>query len=86
VYVVASRDKAMPPALATRWRLPEAGGEEVWPDAPGHVRVLNRYFEPIPAELVTLFLTDAGPVAPENLPDLVARGAPAISRLLEMIS
>jgi len=86
VYVVASRDKAMPPALAARWRLPEAAAPEVWPDAPGHIRVLNRYFEPIPAELVTLFLTDAGPVAPEHLPAFVASGAAPLSRLLEMMS
>ena len=85
VYVVASRDKAMPAALAARWRLPEADRAEVWPDAPGHIEVLNRYFEPIPAELVTLFLTDAGPVAPDHLPGLVTRGATAMSRLLEMM-
>ena len=85
VYVVASRDKTMPAELAGRWRLLDAPADEVWPDAPEHVGVVNRYFEPTPNGLATLFLTDAGPIAPEDIAKLIHGSSAAITRLQALL-
>ena len=70
LYVVASRDKALARPLAA-W--PLAPADEVWDRPPAGVVCANPYFEAIPAELATLFLTDAGPVSPVDLPQLSQR-------------
>jgi translation initiation factor eIF-2B subunit delta len=36
----------------------EHPGAELWPDAPSGVRVLNRYFEPVPLELFSSIVTE----------------------------
>ena len=81
VYVVASRDKAMPADLAAAWRSLPAPANEIWAEADPRIAVLNRYFEPTPIELATLFLTDAGPVSPGDLPAIVRQRAKSISDL-----
>jgi translation initiation factor eIF-2B subunit delta len=85
VYVVAGRDKFVPRVLAPRLRLPVAASDEVWPDRFSNVRVENRYFEPTPAELATLVLTDARPVGTSDLPAAVERRTAPITFLLHLL-
>lgn len=40
--------------------------DELWPDAPDKIKVLNRYFEPTPLGLFTAIITEDGAVAPEE--------------------
>lgn len=82
VYVVATRDKFTPAVLSDRIVLPKAPSREVWSEAPSGVAVENRYFETIPAELATLFLTDAGPLPPLDVRSAVERHAARVSLLL----
>ena len=82
VYVVASREKGMPDAVARRWRQSSGPLAEVWPGADPRVRLDNPYFEATPVELATLFLTDVGVVSPESARTLANRGTAAIERLL----
>jgi translation initiation factor 2B subunit (eIF-2B alpha/beta/delta family) len=49
------------------------GPEEVWPDAPKGVEVVNRYFELVPGRLITTFVTDRGTYAPDILRTMLAR-------------
>ncbi len=67
VYVVAARDKFVPASMAARMSLPISAVDEVWPEGPGPIARVNRYFESIPADLATLFLTSAGPLSPSDL-------------------
>jgi len=60
VYVIASRDKFLAPALAPLVRIVEHPAAEVWEGAPSGVTVRNAYFERIPLEWVTSIVTDAG--------------------------
>ncbi len=82
VFVVSARDKALAQALASRWRLPRASGDEVWEAPTPGVAVANPFFESIPADLATLFLTDAGPVPVNDLPSVSDRYSTEIARLL----
>ena len=86
VYVVASREKGMPDAVARRWRPSSGPVAEVWPEADSRVRLVNPYFEATPVELATLFLTDAGVVPPEAARELAGRGAGAVERLLAKLN
>ena len=86
VYVVASRDKTMPEGLAASWRSLPAATQELWPDPPPRVAVENRYFEPTPIELATLFLTDGGPVPPSDIPPLISRRTASVSNLFLKLS
>ena len=83
-YVIAARDKAADPRLAPQ--LTAAGGPaaEVWERPPSGVGVENPYFERIPAELATLFLTDVGPIDPTALVQL-AEPRGELDLLLEVL-
>jgi translation initiation factor 2B subunit (eIF-2B alpha/beta/delta family) len=85
VFVVAASDKACPNILATRWQLPLGDPSEVWPGAPTSVNVENRYFERVPNELATGFLTEVGRLAPADVPALAERGAAGISLVLKAL-
>jgi translation initiation factor 2B subunit (eIF-2B alpha/beta/delta family) len=85
VFVIAASDKACPDILAMRWQMPLGDPSEVWPDAPTSVRVENRYFERVPVELATGFLTEVGRLAPADVPALAARGADGISLVLQAL-
>jgi translation initiation factor 2B subunit (eIF-2B alpha/beta/delta family) len=60
VYVVASREKFLAPALAPLVRIAEHPAAEVWESAPPGVTVRNLYFEKVPLDWVTAIVTDAG--------------------------
>jgi ribose 1,5-bisphosphate isomerase len=63
VFVLATRDKFLPPTLADRLVVAERDPCEVWADAPEGVVVRNPYFERVPLHLVSAILTDAGVLA-----------------------
>ena len=60
VYVVATRDKFVPPGVAAVLQLRQGPAAEVW-DQPSHgVTVRNPYFERVPLTLVWAVLSDGG--------------------------
>lgn len=58
MYCLAPMLKYLPPAFARPDK--EHAVEEVWPDAPAGVKVMNRYFESAPIDLFTDVLTEEG--------------------------
>lgn len=60
VYVAAGRDKFADRRVARLVRIAEHPPEELWDRPPAGVAVRNFYFERVPAELASGFLTDAG--------------------------
>jgi translation initiation factor 2B subunit (eIF-2B alpha/beta/delta family) len=60
VYALAGREKVLAGEAARRLRRPDAAAAEVWPDPPAVIRVRNPYFEPVPASVVTMLITDSG--------------------------
>ena len=53
--------------------------------APPGVSMANPYFEATPAELATLFLMEAGPVAPADLGQLVDRFCGGHANLIRLL-
>ena len=70
VYVVASRDKFVGRAIASRLAIPQKPPAEVWDNAPAGVEVRNLYFEPTPLDLVTSVITDVGVLGSGTIPDV----------------
>ncbi|HJN45182.1 MAG: hypothetical protein QGI10_06955 [Vicinamibacterales bacterium] len=60
VYVVASRDKFVPPGVAALLQLRQGPAAEVWDQPPPGVTVRNPYFERVPLTLVRAVLSDGG--------------------------
>jgi translation initiation factor 2B subunit (eIF-2B alpha/beta/delta family) len=60
LYVVASRDKFVPAAVAARLQIREGAADEVWGDPPAGVTVRNPYFETTPLDLVSAVISDLG--------------------------
>lgn len=85
VYVVSARDKFAPVMLATHLEPAQQDPDEVWPEPPSPILARNLYFEPVPSDLATLFLTDAGPIAPADLPDAVDRRGQDLYLLLSVL-
>ena len=64
-YVLAGSEKFLPdtePAIRQRERPPE----EVLPQAPEGLRVINRYFDTTPLDCVTAIITEEGALTPEK--------------------
>jgi len=70
VFVVASRDKFVPARLDRLVRVPDRPPEEVWAGSPAGVTVVNRYFERVPLEWSTAFITEAGVITPDAVPEV----------------
>jgi len=85
VYVVATRDKAMGRLLEQRQAGVDMAAVEVWADPPSEVAVANPYFERIASELATLFLTEAGPLTPADLPAVAERYGDDIRKLIDVV-
>jgi translation initiation factor 2B subunit (eIF-2B alpha/beta/delta family) len=85
VYVIAARDKALADPLARSWPSPRSSADDVWAAPPTAIHCDNPLFERIPADLVTLFLTDAGPVTPEDLNQVSERYLADISKLVGVL-
>ncbi len=86
VFVVTSLDKVQAPALAISWTSRSGTPEEIWPDPLPGVQPQNPIFERIPVELVTLFLTDRGPIGPPDLPSVTNRFSAEVSLLLASLA
>jgi translation initiation factor 2B subunit (eIF-2B alpha/beta/delta family) len=69
VYVVATRDKFISLAIATRLENREGPPAEVWESPPAGVSVRNPYFERIPLDLVSSVITDAGVIGAGSVPE-----------------
>ena len=63
VYVVATRDKLIPPGVAALLRLRQGPAVQVWDQPPRGVTVRNPYFERVPLSLVRAVLFDDGVLA-----------------------
>jgi translation initiation factor 2B subunit (eIF-2B alpha/beta/delta family) len=68
VYVAATRDKFVMPALWPHLTGREGGGEEIWADAPAGITVRNPYFEPTPIDLITAVVSDIGLLGAGEIP------------------
>lgn len=85
VFVIATRDKALARPLAERWNAQSADPREVWPSPAAGVLVQNPYFERIPVELVTSFLTEVGPIPATDISTFAERHAADISLLVNQL-
>jgi translation initiation factor 2B subunit (eIF-2B alpha/beta/delta family) len=65
VFVLATRDKFLPPALFDGLPVADGAPGEVWADAPEGVLVRNPYFERVPLDLATGVVTDVGVLGTE---------------------
>lgn len=63
VYAVATRDKCLDERAARLLRIVDHDPAEIWNDAPGGVRVRNRYFEQVPIDGLSALITEAGVLA-----------------------
>lgn len=79
VYVLASRDKFVPPALAGLLAVVDHDPEEVWPGAPPAVSIRNPYFERIPLALVSALVTDAGCVGADAAAEICRASGVGVS-------
>ncbi len=68
VYALAQRAKFLPDRC-TRLTLPRRAGEEVWPDAPPGVSVVNPPFEEVPLGLLRGVVTESGFLGPREIAD-----------------
>jgi translation initiation factor 2B subunit (eIF-2B alpha/beta/delta family) len=86
VFVLATRDKFLPPAIASALSIEEHDLREVWADAPEGVRVRNPYFERVPLTLVTAVITDAGALAVDMVAEACRASAiPATPEVLDAL-
>jgi translation initiation factor eIF-2B subunit delta len=67
VYVAATRDKFVDDRVAALLQVAEHDPAEVWDGPPPGVAVRNVYFERMPADLVSAFITDAGVLSGDML-------------------
>ncbi|MDD3662014.1 MAG: translation initiation factor eIF-2B [Candidatus Dojkabacteria bacterium] len=67
VYVVGTLLKLDPATIYDRPRIEMRSPEEIWPDAPENLQIINPAFEIIPHELITGFVTEFGVLKPEEL-------------------
>ena len=72
VYVVATRDKFVSPAVAARIVDKEGAAAEIWASPPAGVTVRNPYFERIPLDLVASVISDVGVLGTGMVPDVCA--------------
>jgi ribose 1,5-bisphosphate isomerase len=84
VYVVATRDKFVSHAVATRIAVTEGAPAELWETVPAGVTVRNPYFEATPLDLVASVVSDIGVLGAGMIPDVCnASQEPAMLRALE---
>jgi ribose 1,5-bisphosphate isomerase len=65
VYGLSDTTKFINPAGFPCEVKDERSGDEIWPDAPAGIRVVNRYFEPTPLDYFTGIVTEEGILSPE---------------------
>ena len=67
VYVVGTLLKLDPSTIYDRPRIEMRGRDEVWPDAPEGLEIINPAFEIIPKEFISGFVTEFGVIEPKNV-------------------
>lgn len=72
LYVLCTRDKLVPAAIASRLPIHDGPPQQVWDAPPPGVEVRNPYFERTPVELVAAVISDAGVLGTGMLPDACA--------------
>lgn len=65
VYALSDTTKFINPAGFPCEGEDKRSGDEIWPDAPAGIRVVNRYFEPTPLDYFTGIVTEEGILSPE---------------------
>lgn len=68
VYVVAGRSSFLNPVLSGAVRDSMGPAHEVWATPSAGVNVVNPYFEQVPLEAVSMFVTEIGPVGIGSVP------------------
>ncbi len=61
---------------ATWPEAPDMNPREVWDNPPERIDIVNRYFEVVPARLVTMYATERGAYAPDIVRTMLAQGRP----------
>ncbi len=61
LYALTSTDKFYPASMGDI-KIADRDPDEVWEKPPAGVRVLNRYFEKVPLDLLTAIITERGPL------------------------
>ena len=89
VYVLASRFTFLNPILSGAVHGRGGPAQEVWPSQPSDVDVdvVNPYFERVPLEVVTTFVTDVGPIGTGSVHQVCESfvDAPLAKRVLSLI-
>lgn len=65
VYLVAGRDKFVPPQIEAALTIATHPADEVWDTPPPGVVIRNAYFERVPLDPLTALVTDAGLLTPD---------------------
>lgn len=87
-YVVAGREKCVPPELARLLTLRHDDPATLWKDAPAGVGVLNPLFEKVAFERVAGVLTDSGLLAGDMVREACAAALPgsAVRALVDLLA
>jgi translation initiation factor 2B subunit (eIF-2B alpha/beta/delta family) len=70
VYVVATRDKFVPLAVAARLVVREGEPSELWERPPDGVTLRNPYFETVPLDLISAVISDLGVLGAGTIPEV----------------
>lgn len=70
VYVAATREKFVGPAVARRLVIREGSPDEIWQTPPPGVEVRNPYFEAMPLDLVAALISDIGILGAGTIPEV----------------
>ena len=82
-FSLCAANKFLPTAATALLHIVNHPGHEVWPDAPNHLAISNRYFDTTPLALLSGIVSDQGVYTPEALRLLLQRRelSPALLRL-----
>ena len=88
VYVVAGKATFINPVLATALGNAHGPAQEVWDHATLGLDIANPYFERVPTEVVSMFVTEMGPIGVASVSDLCETlvDSEAASRVLRMMT
>ncbi len=79
-YVVASLLK-FTSQIGRKIKIERRSADEIWPDRPGGLKVLNLAFDKTPAEYITGIVTEVGIIKPEILASAVAKTYPGLKNI-----
>jgi translation initiation factor 2B subunit (eIF-2B alpha/beta/delta family) len=73
VYVVTPSLKLGVETIYTEAKIEERKDEEVWPEAPAGIEILNPVFEKVPKEFISGYITEFGLLKPEEIGNRVLK-------------